>query len=80
MSKLVYGSITSIYMYLFIALRFQICAVVPCHKSMEGSRGITPRGKLRMVETRGCGLVCGLGTNLGRSGRKPEVAVKLCDL
>jgi hypothetical protein len=46
---------------------------------MEGSRVITPRGKLRTVETRGYGLVYGLGTNLGTSGKKPEGAVKMYD-
>jgi hypothetical protein len=44
--------------------------------------GLSPggSGKLGTVEIRGCGLVYGSGTNLGRSGRKPKAAVKVYDL
>jgi len=47
---------------------------------MEGSRGVTSRCKHQTVETRGYDLVYGLGTNLDRSWRNSEGAVKVYDL
>jgi hypothetical protein len=50
---------------------FQVCALVPCREV------ITPCGQLGTVETRGGGLVNGLGTSLCRSDSKFECAGKV---